>query len=119
MGPQSWANSFGPAKVLYLYGFHGDLEAVVVLNNVALSPTKGGNRLVSGLNSSQFIRLPRALTLKSTAAARFPLTHRYIRIWSSARPIRELTHDILPARYGANESCTAVGTGPAAGGWET
>jgi glutamate dehydrogenase (NAD(P)+) len=61
----SWAvNELGPAKVVFLRLSAG-VEAVVVIDNVALGPAIGGVRIRPDVTASEVARLARAMTLKN------------------------------------------------------
>jgi glutamate dehydrogenase (NAD(P)+) len=61
----SWAvDGLGPAKVVFLRPCDG-VEAVVVIDNVALGPAIGGVRMRSDVTASEVARLARAMTVKS------------------------------------------------------
>jgi glutamate dehydrogenase (NAD(P)+) len=61
----SWAvDGLGPAKVVFLRPCDG-VEAVVVIDNVALGPAIGGVRIRSDVTASEVARLARAMTVKN------------------------------------------------------
>jgi glutamate dehydrogenase (NAD(P)+) len=64
----SWAaDELGPAKVVFLRPCTG-VEAVVVVDNVALGPAIGGVRMRPGIEASEVARLARAMTFKNAVA---------------------------------------------------
>jgi glutamate dehydrogenase (NAD(P)+) len=64
----SWAaDALGPAKVVFLRPAPG-VEAVVVIDNVALGPAIGGTRMRPDITASEVARLARAMTLKNAVA---------------------------------------------------
>jgi glutamate dehydrogenase (NAD(P)+) len=64
----SWAaDELGPAKVVFLRPCAG-VEAVVVIDNVALGPAIGGVRMRPGIEASEVARLARAMTFKNAVA---------------------------------------------------
>ena len=61
----SWAaDELGPAKVVFLRPAAG-VEAVVVIDNVALGPAIGGTRVRPDITAREVARLARAMTLKN------------------------------------------------------
>jgi len=67
----SWAvDEIGPAKVVFLRPCAG-VEAVVVIDNVALGPAIGGVRMRPDITAGEVARLARAMTMKN-ALARLP-----------------------------------------------
>ena len=68
MEKHSWAvDEIGPAKVVFLRPCAG-VEAVVVIDNVALGPAIGGVRLRPDITAGEVARLARAMTLKNALA---------------------------------------------------
>ncbi len=64
----SWAvDELGPAKVVFLRPCAG-VEAVVVIDNVALGPAIGGTRMRPDITVTEVARLARAMTLKNAVA---------------------------------------------------
>jgi len=64
----SWAvDELGPAKVVFLRPFPG-VEAVVVIDNVALGQAIGGTRMRPDITVSEVARLARAMTIKNAVA---------------------------------------------------
>src|SRR5438093_688476 len=66
----SWPqDDLGPAKVVFLH-LIDDVDAVVVIDNVALGPAIGGVRMArrGDLPATEVARLARAMTLKNAAA---------------------------------------------------
>jgi glutamate dehydrogenase (NAD(P)+) len=62
---RTWAaDELGPAKVVFLRLIEG-IEAVVVVDNVALGPAIGGVRMREDVTASEVARLARAMTLKN------------------------------------------------------
>ena len=60
-----WAvDELGPAKVVFLRLIEG-IEAVVVIDNVAVGPAIGGVRMREDVTASEVARLARAMTLKN------------------------------------------------------
>jgi glutamate dehydrogenase/leucine dehydrogenase len=64
----SWAaDGLGPAKVIFLRVCAG-VEAVVVIDNVALGPAIGGVRIRPDVTAGEVARLARAMTVKNAVA---------------------------------------------------
>jgi len=64
----SWmADELGPAKVVFLRPSTG-VEAVVVIDNIALGPAIGGVRMRPGVSATEVARLARAMTIKNAVA---------------------------------------------------
>jgi glutamate dehydrogenase (NAD(P)+) len=61
------ADELGPAKVLFLRPCAG-VEAVVVVDNVALGPAIGGVRMRPDVTAREVARLARAMTIKNAMA---------------------------------------------------
>ncbi len=61
------ADELGPAKVVFLRPCAG-VEAVVVVDNVALGPAIGGVRMRPDVTAREVARLARAMTLKNAVA---------------------------------------------------
>ena len=66
--PAGWAvDELGPAKVIFLR-FCDGVEAIVVVDNVALGPAIGGVRVREDVSVREVARLARAMTLKNAVA---------------------------------------------------
>jgi glutamate dehydrogenase/leucine dehydrogenase len=64
----NWAaDELGPAKVVFLRLGAG-IDAVVVVDNVALGPAIGGVRMRPGIMAAEVARLARAMTVKNAVA---------------------------------------------------
>lgn len=61
-------DELGPAQVLLVRDPTAGLEAIVVVDNLALGPAIGGVRLAKDVTAAEVARLARAMTLKSAAA---------------------------------------------------
>ena len=61
------ADDLGPAKVVFLRPCAG-VEAVVVIDNVALGPAIGGVRMRPDVTAGEVARLARAMTVKNAVA---------------------------------------------------
>ena len=61
-------DELGPLKVLHLHSSSAGLNAVVVVDNVALGPAMGGVRVRRQVNAEEVRRLARTMTLKNSIA---------------------------------------------------
>lgn len=90
IGNSVWAgDELGPAKVVFLRLIDG-VEAVVVIDNVALGPAIGGVRMRHDVTASEVARLARAMTVKNAVAG---LPHGGGKAGIAAPP------DLPPARH--------------------
>jgi hypothetical protein len=62
------SDDLGPAKVVSVYEPVLGLDAVLVVDNVARSPSIGGLRVAPDVSTEECVRLARAMTLKNAAA---------------------------------------------------
>ncbi len=114
-------DGLGPEKILLLHQPQLGLEAIVVVDNVAVGPAIGGVRMATDVSVEEVFRLARAMTLKNAAAGlrhggaksgiiadhRRPLEHKEKLVRGFARMIRELSEYIPGPDMGTNESCMA------------
>ncbi|GIH96329.1 Glu/Leu/Phe/Val dehydrogenase [Planobispora siamensis] len=115
------ADELGPVEVVFLRPMPR-MEAVVVLDNLALGPAIGGVRLTPTVTAAEVARLARAMTIKNAAAG---LPHgggkagimlapslaqapREREMRAFARAIEHLTGYIPGPDMGTDESCMAV-----------
>jgi glutamate dehydrogenase (NAD(P)+) len=63
-----FADDLGPAKIVHVYEPKINLQAVLVVDNVACGPALGGVRLAPEVTTGECFRLARAMTLKNAAA---------------------------------------------------
>jgi glutamate dehydrogenase (NAD(P)+) len=61
------ADEWGPAKVVFLQ-LGGGVDAIVVIDNVALGPAIGGTRMRPDITVAEVARLARAMTVKNALA---------------------------------------------------
>lgn len=61
-------DEFGPEKIVNVYDPKSGMEAVLVIDNTARGPAKGGIRFVPDVTVSEVARLARAMTLKNALA---------------------------------------------------
>jgi len=66
--PFVFCDELGPAKVVHLHRPAARLQAVVVVDNVALGPAIGGIRMAPDATAAECFRLARAMTFKNAAA---------------------------------------------------
>jgi len=64
----SFADQFGPAKIVHIYRPELDLRATVVIDNTACGPAVGGVRMAPDVSTAECLRLARAMTWKNAAA---------------------------------------------------
>ena len=64
----SFADELGPAKVVHASEPSLGLQAVLVIDNVAMGPAIGGVRMATDVTTEECIRLARAMTFKNAAA---------------------------------------------------
>jgi glutamate dehydrogenase/leucine dehydrogenase len=112
-------DEFGPLKVIFLHSEKAGLEAVVVIDNVALGPAIGGVRVSPAVTPEEVRRLARTMTLKNSIAGlahgggkagivadpRSPQKEHIFRIF--AKLIRELEEYIPGPDLGSDEECMA------------
>ena len=72
VGATGFADELGPAAVVLLRNAVTGVEAIVVVDNVAVGPAIGGVRMAPDVTVEEVARLARAMTLKN-AAARLPM----------------------------------------------
>jgi glutamate dehydrogenase (NAD(P)+) len=114
----SWAaDELGPAKVTFLQVCPG-VEAVVVIDNVALGPAIGGVRVRPDVTASEVARLARAMTVKNAVAG---LPHGGGKSGIRALPgLAEVDHErVMRAFARAIEQLTDYIPGPDMGTSET
>ena len=61
-------DELGPARVLHVWEPESELQAIVVVDNVACGPSIGGVRMAPDVTVEEVFRLARAMTLKNAAA---------------------------------------------------
>ncbi len=64
----SFADEFGPTKVIHVYEPSVQLRGVLVIDNVAAGPSIGGVRMAADVTVEECFRLARAMTMKNAAA---------------------------------------------------
>ncbi len=63
-----FADEFGPEKILEVYNPKTGLKGILVIDNTALGPGKGGIRITSSVSVSEVFRLARTMTWKCALA---------------------------------------------------
>jgi glutamate dehydrogenase/leucine dehydrogenase len=114
-------DDLGPEKILLVRQPQMELEAIVVVDNIACGPAIGGIRMAPDVTVEEVCRLARAMTFKN-AAAGLPhgggkagiiadpacaLAHKEALVRTFARMIRTLTDYIPGPDMGTNEACMA------------
>lgn len=64
----SFADEFGPLKVIHINIPKYDVKGILVVDNVAAGPSIGGLRLAPDVTLSECFRLARSMTMKNAAA---------------------------------------------------
>lgn len=64
----SFADEFGPTRIIHVHDPAIDLRAVLVVDNVAAGPAIGGLRMAPDVSTEECFRLARAMTFKNAAA---------------------------------------------------
>lgn len=112
-------DDIGPAKIIRLYSAKAGLQAVVVIDNIALGPALGGVRVSPTVTVEEVCRLARTMTLKNSIAGlahggaksgliadpASPEKERLFRVF--ARMIRDLTEYIPGPDLGCDETAMA------------
>jgi len=115
------ADELGPAKVIQIREPSIGLEAVLVVDNVALGPAIGGLRMAPDVSVQECARLARAMTLKNSAAGlahgggksvlvgdpRMGATHKENLIRALAHALRNESDYIFGPDMGTDEACMA------------
>ena len=61
----------GPEKVLEIYNAKVGMRGIVVIDNTALGPGKGGIRMTPTVNKEEVFRLARTMTFKNALCPYF------------------------------------------------
>jgi glutamate dehydrogenase (NAD(P)+) len=121
IGMSGVGDQLGPAKVLFIREPRTELEAIVVVDNIACGPAVGGIRMAPDVSPDEVVRLARAMTLKNAAAGiphgggkagiaadpSMPRSQKEGLLRSFARAIRDLAEYIPGPDMGVNEECMA------------
>jgi glutamate dehydrogenase (NAD(P)+) len=114
-------DELGPGKVLFIREPRVQLEAFVVVDNVACGPAMGGIRMASNVTIDEVLRLARAMTFKNAAAGlphgggkagivadpSLPKPQKEALVRAFAHAIRDLTEYIPGPDMGLNEESMA------------
>ena len=65
---EKFADEWGPEKVLQVYDSHSKTQGILVIDNTALGPGKGGIRMTSTVSVEEIFRLARTMTWKCALA---------------------------------------------------
>ena len=65
---EKFADEWGPEKVLQVYDSHSKAQGILVIDNTALGPGKGGIRMTSTVSVEEIFRLARTMTWKCALA---------------------------------------------------
>jgi glutamate dehydrogenase/leucine dehydrogenase len=117
----STGDDLGPTKILYLRQSRPQLEAFVVIDNVACGPALGGIRMAPDVTVDEVLRLARAMTLKNAAAGlphgggkagivadpAMPIEQKEQLVRAFARAIGDFSDYIPGPDMGVNEECMA------------
>jgi glutamate dehydrogenase (NAD(P)+) len=116
-----YADEWGPAKIVHIYEPRLPLQAIVIIDNVALGPAIGGVRMAPDVTTEEVFRLARTMTWKNAAAGlahggakagivadpAMPLDQKERLIRAFARAIVDLTEYIPGPDMGTDETCMA------------
>lgn len=119
--PFEFADSLGPARVVYIHHAAIGLKAIVVIDNTACGEAIGGVRMAPDVSLEECFRLARAMTLKNAAAGlphgggksvifgdpRMPAAAKEEIIRAFAHAIRDLTGYVPGPDMGTDEWCMA------------
>src|SRR5438445_287879 len=68
MEAEKFADEYGPELVYEVYDYRTGLKGVVVIDNTALGPGKGGIRMTPTVDVGEVFRLARTMTWKNALA---------------------------------------------------
>lgn len=117
--PFSFADEFGPRKVIHVHNPSVGLRGILVIDNIAIGPAIGGLRMAPDVSLEECFRLARAMTLKNAAAGlshgggksvlfgdpAMPTQKKEMLIRCMASSLREETDYIFGPDMGTNEIC--------------
>jgi glutamate dehydrogenase/leucine dehydrogenase len=66
--PFTFADPFGPARIVHIHRSSPNLRAIVVIDSTACGPAIGGVRMAPDVSTEECFRLARAMTWKNAAA---------------------------------------------------
>ncbi|MEK9629465.1 MAG: Glu/Leu/Phe/Val dehydrogenase [Nitrospinota bacterium] len=114
-----FADEFGPEKIIHINEPKSKLQAIVVIDNVALGPSLGGCRMAPDVSTMEVFRLARAMTLKnalsglphggakSAILADSKTSDKEMLIRQFAQSIKQITDYIPGPDMGTDETCMA------------
>ncbi len=116
-----FADELGPAKIIHVYEPSVNLQAVLVIDNVAMGPALGGVRMAADVTTAECFRLARAMTLKNAAAGlahgggkvvvsgdpKMPKPDKERLIRALACSLRDVQEYIFAPDMGTDEECMA------------
>ncbi len=115
----NFADDFGPEKIIHINEPKSKLQAIVVIDNVALGPGLGGCRMAPDVTTREVFRLARAMTLKnalsglpfggakSAILADSKTQNKEALVRQFAQSIKELKDYIPGPDMGTDETCMA------------
>jgi glutamate dehydrogenase (NAD(P)+) len=117
----SFADEFGPSKVIHVYEPSIGLRAVLVVDNVAKGPSIGGIRMAEDVTTEECFRLARAMTFKNAAAGlphgggkiviqgdpKMPKERKSELLRAMAKSLRYVEDYIFAPDMGTDEECMA------------
>ena len=120
-GWRKLGDELGPAKVVLIRQPEMDLEAIVVVDNIACGPAIGGVRMAADVTIEEVARLARAMTYKNAAAGlphgggkagiigdpKMPVAAKQQAVRAFGRAIRDLAEYIPGPDMGTDEMCMA------------
>jgi len=115
----SFADSFGPARIIHIHRPTVGLRAIVVIDNTACGVAVGGVRMAPDVSLEECFRLARAMTWKNAAAGlphgggksvifgdgRMPAEQKERLIRAFAQSIRDIADYIPGPDMGTDEMC--------------
>jgi glutamate dehydrogenase/leucine dehydrogenase len=119
---ESFADEWGPEKVVYVYEPRCGLKGIVVVDNSAVGPGIGGIRMTPTVTSEEVFRLARAMTWKNALAGiphggsksgiiadprKISIHQKEILVRQFARAIEGLHQYIPGPDMGTDETCMA------------
>lgn len=116
-----FADELGPAKIIHVHEPSVNLNAILVVDNVAKGPSIGGVRMAPDVSTEECFRLARAMTLKNAAAGlphgggkavlygdpKMPKSEKQQLIRALASSLRNIEEYIFAPDMGTDEECMA------------
>jgi len=117
----SFADDFGPLKVIHVTVPAAGVKGVLVVDNIAAGPSIGGLRMAPDVSTEECVRLARAMTMKNAAAGlphgggksvlvgdpRMPKADKARLVRGFASALRNETGYIFGPDMGTDEECMA------------